>query len=651
MAGMQPEDVFRLTSAGDPRLSPDGVTVAYVVAWVDEESREPRSAVWAVPVDGSTEPRRLTFGPKRDATPRWSPDGRWLAFTSVRDGEVAQLYVSPVDAPGEARRLTDLKEDVQGPVWAPDASRIAFTARDHDPDDDVDETARRPPRRIGRLQYRLDKDGWTVRRTHHVWVVGLPDGDRPMQLTSGDFEDLDPTWAPDGSRIAFVSARHDDWDLTTMSDVFVVLSSGGEPQRLTATDGAYARPAWSPEGSRIAAYFTPGVFDDPRHARVVVLDAAGGERSVLTETLDRNCLPYPPIREPLWDGDQLIFAVEDAGRVPLYRVSADGSSQPRPVLEPDGWVTGYDLAAGTLVHALTTPILPSELFAGDRRLTDVSHTFRNDVALSEPEAFVAVAPDGAKIDAWVMRPVDFDEEQTYPTVLNIHGGPFTQYGQRFFDEFQVQAGAGSVVVYANPRGSSGYAEEWGRAIRGPVEGGPGWGSVDYDDLMAVVDEAVKRFRFIDPDRLAVMGGSYGGYMTSWIVGHTDRFRCAISERAVNDMASEDGTSDLAGFFRGYVGAAAWEEPGAYARISPLSYAADMTTPLLILHSEEDLRCPINQGEQLFTVLRSMRRDVELVRFPAESHELTRSGSPTHRVQRFGIVLEFLDRQLREGAST
>jgi dipeptidyl aminopeptidase/acylaminoacyl peptidase len=649
MAGMQPEDVFRLRSAADPRVSPDGATVAYVVAWVDEASREPRSAIWAATADGSAEPRRLTFGPKRDATPRWSPDGRWLAFTSARDSDLAQLYVSPVDAPGEARRLTDLQEEVTAPVWAPDGSRLAFTARDHDGDDDLEDRVR-PPRRIDRLQYRLDKEGWTVRRTHHVWIVGLEEGDGPRQLTSGDFEDLDPTWSPDGSRVAFVSARHDDWDLSTTSDVYVLPLSGGDPQRLTATEGAYARPSWSPEGSSIAAYFVPGAFDDPRHARVVVVDPASGERSVLTGTLDRNCLPYPPIREPLWDDDQLIFAIEDAGRVPLYRVPSDGSSPPSPVLEPDGWVTGYDLAAGTLVHTRTTPTLPSELFAGDQRLTDVSRSFRNEVSLSEPEPFVAVAPDGARIDAWVMRPIDFDEEQTYPTVLNIHGGPFTQYGQRFFDEFQVEAGAGSVVVYANPRGSSGYAEEWGRAIRGPVEGGPGWGSVDCDDLMAVVDEAVKRYRFIDADRLAVMGGSYGGYMTSWIVGHTDRFRCAISERAVNEMASEDGTSDLAGFFRGYVGATAWEAPEAYARISPLSYAAEMTTPLLILHSEEDLRCPINQGEQLFTVLRSMRRPVELVRFPAESHELTRSGSPTHRVQRFEIVLEFLDRHLRESAS-
>jgi dipeptidyl aminopeptidase/acylaminoacyl peptidase len=204
-----------------------------------------------------------------------------------------------------------------------------------------------------------------------------------------------------------------------------------------------------------------------------------------------------------------------------------------------------------------------------------------------------------------------------------------------------------VVLYANPRGSSGYTEDWGRAIRGPVgDAGPGWGSVDYDDLMAVTDEAIKRFGFIDPERMAVMGGSYGGYMTSWIVGHTDRFRCAISERAVNDIASEDGSSDIGGFFKGYIGAYPWEAPEVYRALSPLTYASEITTPLLILHSEDDLRCPINQGEQLFTMLRALGRDVEFVRFPAESHELTRSGSPTHRVQRFELILEFLGQHLR-----
>ncbi len=297
------------------------------------------------------------------------------------------------------------------------------------------------------------------------------------------------------------------------------------------------------------------------------------------------------------------------------------------------------------MHSATTSGL-AEIYAGDRRLTDVGAAFLAEVGVVEPESFTAVSPDGTEVDAWVLRPAGFEEGTRYPAILNIHGGPFTQYGLRFFDEFQVQAGAGYAVIFANPRGSSGYSEEFGRAIRGPVADGEGWGSVDFDDLMAVVDEAVKRFDWIDPDRLGVMGGSYGGYMTSWIVGHTDRFACGISERAVNDMASEDGTCDFAGFFRGYLGDYPWNAPEAYRDTSPLTFADRITTPLLILHSEDDLRCPIGQAEQLFTVLRNLKREVEFVRFPGECHELTRSGSPIHRVQRFEIVLEWFDRYLK-----
>jgi dipeptidyl aminopeptidase/acylaminoacyl peptidase len=245
-----------------------------------------------------------------------------------------------------------------------------------------------------------------------------------------------------------------------------------------------------------------------------------------------------------------------------------------------------------------------------------------------------------------MRPAGFEAGRTYPALLNIHGGPYGQYGNEFFDEFQVYTGGGYVVLFSNPRGSSGYSEAWGRAIRGPGELGPGWGSVDYEDCMAVVDEALRRFDFIDPDRLGVIGGSYGGYLTSWIVAHTDRFKAAISERAVNQFVSEWGSSDFGFDFKGYLGAFLYEDVESYLKVSPTTYAENIHTPLMILHSEDDLRCPVEQAEQLFVTLRLLKRPVEMVRFPAESHELTRSGSPVHRVQRFELVLDWFDRYLK-----
>ena len=645
MPGMQPTDVHRLTGVADPRVSPDGTTVAHVVWWIDAQQNEYRSALWLAPVDGGAPPRRITFGAGKDAAPRWSPDGRWLAFTSNRAGDLAQLYVMPAAGPGEPRRLTDHKESVSQVTWSPDGSHLAFSARVPDEAYEEKDDAKRRPRRIARLWYKLDDEGWTIDRPHHLFVVPA-DGSAPArQLTSGDFEDTEPAWSPDGSTIAFTSARHQDWDITTVNDIYAVPVDGGEPSRLTVTDGSVSHPSWSPDGTRIAFGFTPGEFDEPRHAQIAILDLASGTRTLLTETLDRNCVPYPPFREPVWDGETIVFALEDGGRVLLYRVRADGSVTPAPIAEGPWCVTGYDATAGVVAEARTDATSLAQLWVDGERRTDVGRALLDDVAAVAPERFTATAPDGTEVDAWIMRPRGLAPGARAPLVLHVHGGPFTQYGDRFFDEFQVQAAAGYAVVYANPRGSSGYTEDWGRAIRGPIGGGPGWGSVDFEDLMAVVDEAIRRFDFVDAARLGVMGGSYGGYMTSWIVGHTDRFACAISERAVNDMASEDGTCDFAGFFRASVGGAAWEDVEAYLRVSPWTYAKDVTTPLLILHSEDDLRCPVGQAEELFTVLRSLRKPVEMVRFPAEGHEMSRSGSPAHRVMRFEVVLEWLDRHL------
>lgn len=645
MSGMIPDDIFALQSVADPRVSPDGSLVAYVVTRVDREANGYAGAIWLATLDGSAEPRQLTSGATHDADPRWSPNGAWLAFTSNRDGRTMQLYVMPVFG-GEPRRLTHLKEDVAEAAWSPDGSTIVFVARVRDEAYDEEDEKRRRPRRFTRLQYKLEHVGWTGDRPQHVFTVRVDGCSEAVQLTEGDFEDSCPAWSPDGAQIAFVSARHPYWDTEIVRDIYLVGARGGEPRRLTHGGGSIDLISWSPDGTRLAAQHYPGVFDDPLHTQIAVVDAQTGAVRLLTGSLDRNCGTHPQVREPVWDGDDLVFAVEDHGNTHVYRVASNGAGEPELVVGGELAVSGLDVVRGQLVYVASQPTRLPELFAGERRLTCVGDAFAGGRELCSPERFTATSADGAEVEAWIMKPAGYEPGEKYPALLSIHGGPFSQYGNQFFDEFQVYCGAGYAVVYANPRGSSGYSQAWGRAIRGSGATGAGWGSVDYEDCMAVIDEAVRHFDLIDGERLGVIGGSYGGYMTSWIVGHTGRFKAAVSERAVNHFISQWGSSDLGWDIKGYTGSFLFEDVEAYLRMSPATYAENIHTPLLILHSEDDLRCPIEQAEQLFVTLRLLRRPVEFVRFPEESHELTRSGSPVHRVQRFELVLEWFDRHLK-----
>jgi dipeptidyl aminopeptidase/acylaminoacyl peptidase len=646
---MLPEDLYALSHAGDPRLSPDGRAVAYVVQRIDREANSYRSAIHVASVDGSSPPRTVA-GAKEDGGPRWSPEGESLAFVSNREGEKKQLYVVPAEK-GDPKRLTDVAEDVTDVVWSPLGDRLAFSARVRDAAYDEEDERRRAPRRITRLQYKLDDVGWTADRRQHIFTVPADGSAEPTQLTAGDYEDGAPTWSPDGTRIAFVSARDEAWDVEDTRDVYVVDAEGGEPVRVTDGSGSCAAPSWSPDGALIAFHYFPGHFDEPRHGQLAVVPADGGEPRVLTQSLDRNCVPYPTIREPIWDDGRIVFSIEDRGNVHVYDVPADGSAEPGALVNGELAVTGYDARGGEIIYTATTPTVPPELYGSQGRLTDLGRSVEEQASIAEAERFTATSADGSEVDAWIVRPADFEAGRRYPVLLSIHGGPFTQYGNRFLDEFQVYSGAGYVVLYANPRGSSGYSEEWGRAIRGPANGGPGWGSVDYDDLMAVVDEALARFEFCDSERLGVLGGSYGGFMTSWIVGHTDRFRAACSERALNNFVSAFGSGDLDWGLKAFVGAFPFEDVDAHLRLSPTTYATNIETPLLILHSENDLRCHVEQGEHLFTMLRLLGREVEFVRFPAEGHELSRSGSPAHRVMRFEAILDWFARHLSAERAT
>jgi dipeptidyl aminopeptidase/acylaminoacyl peptidase len=646
---MKPDDVYALTGAGDPRLHPDGTRVAYVVWWIDPDTHDYRSAIWLADLEESAPPRRLTSGEARDAAPRWSPDGTRLAFVSSRGGENSpvQLYVLPLEG-GEATRLTELDEDVSDIAWSPDGARIAFASRVRSDAYAEEDERRREPRRFTRLNYKLDNVGWTGDRRQQLFVVFADGSAQPRQLTTGDFDHAAPAWSPDGLRLAFVSQLDEDWDLTLATDLYVAsVDDEWEPRKLTHSDGGVDRPVWSPTGDEIAFLYTPGTYDWPWHGQVSVVPDNGGEVRILTSSLDRQCLPHPEVREPVWDGERICFAIEDHGCVHAYAVDAGGTAVPELLVGGRRVVTGFDVRGDVVVHTSSKATAMTELFNGETQLTHVGDDFVSGRTLVEPEHFTARSADGTEVDCWIVRPHDLEAGRKYPTLLSIHGGPFTQYQVGFFDEFQVWAGGGYAVVYSNPRGSSGYSEAWGRAIRGPSkEQGPGWGTVDYEDVIAAIEGALERYDFVDSDRLGVLGGSYGGFMTSWIVGHTNRFKAACSERAVNNLISAWGSSDVFWAFVGQFGSGLYEDFDAWAERSPARYAHNIETPLLIMHSENDLRCAVEQGEHLFITLRLARKSVEMIRFPAEGHELSRSGSPVHRVRRFELLLEWFDRHLK-----
>ena len=647
---MKPKDVYELTGVGDPRVSPDGTRVAYQVWSLDEEANDYRGTIWVAALDGSGEPQAFTTGEKRDGMPRWSPDGKWLAFTSNRGEDKktpANLYVIPAGG-GEARKLTDLKESVEFAEWSPDSTRIVITARVRDKTYDEEDDRKREPRRFTRAFHKLDSVGWTGDRRKHIYVVDVESG-KTKQITDGDNEDDSPAWTPDGKQIVFAGLRGERWDTELIGRLYAVDADGGKVEQLTGDDGSYGHPTFAPDG-RLAYEFSPEDGTYPHHTQIGVMKKLGGKGTLLTTSLDRQCGTYPPIGGPYWDGDRIVFAVEDGGNVHIYAAAADGSGEPELLVGGEHVLGGFHIADGAIAYAASTHTTLRELYAGakGKKLTNVGKSFRKGRKLLDAERFTAKSKDGYEVDAWIMRPPGFDAKKKYPVILTIHGGPFTQYGTGFFDEFQVMAGGGYVVLFSNPRGGSGYSEAHGRAIRGPVgDAGPGWGTVDYEDCMAVVDTALEKFDFLDEKRMGVIGGSYGGFMTSWIIGHTNRFKAAISERAVNNLVSMFGSSDLFWVFERQFGGPLWDNVDAYLERSPSTYAKNIETPVLVLHSENDLRCNIEQGEHLFTLLRLLGKEVEMLRFPVESHELTRSGSPRHRVLRFEAVLEWFDRYLKK----
>lgn len=619
---MKPADLSRIHQPSDPRLSPDGTRLAFVVSTPNlEEDRYDRS-IW---IDDAP----FTAGPG-DLAPRWSPDGHRLAFLRSDGAKPAQAHVIPVGG-GEAKHLTEFELGVEAIEWAPDGSSlaaIAITYLEEWADLDEDERNRRP-RRITQVPFRFDNKGpWTHDRKRHIWLLD-PDGDsEPRCLTPGDHNQEFPAWSPDGSKIAFLTDTADQPGLTTGNEVWSVdVESGSMSQELDR--GFFSQVGYSPGG----ALHVLGNADPRYPVDFFLHRVENGQLLNLTGHLDRGSVSLAAGPAAIrWDGDDAIVGLEDSGTFGVIRVKPDGKVK----TELDGQLvaTGFDAHNGRVVYTASTHDSPGEVYDGDTQLTKLNQA---DLALVAPEHF-RVDSDGVEVDVWVYLP---DGDEKVPLLLNIHGGPASQYGFGFFDEFQVYAGAGYGVVACNPRGSAGRGDDFLRAVVGS-----GWGQVDYADITAAVAGAIDRYDRLDPDRMGVMGGSYGGFMTGWIIGKENRWKSAVVERALTVWTSFSGTSDIGGVFPENYTLASY--PDAWDRwweLGPLAMAHQVTTPTLVLHSETDWRCPIEQAEQYFMALLRNGTTTEFLRFPGEGHEMSRTGKPKHRVERFEAILDWHHRHL------
>ena len=672
--GFQPTDFYDLVTVGDVAVSPEGDLVAFTVTRTLEEENRRRREIWIQALENGRpagDPYRFTAPTGDSYAPRWSPDGSLLSFTSERGDDENSTWFVRVSGPGgEAFHI----EGVRGaPVWSADGDWMAYLALAEETESETETNERDgwiapdalsntldPDRFDGRVvtstRYKVDgtitlRPHFSVNKSRDLYLVSA-EGGVPRRLTALPFDKSDVRWSSDGRTIYFSGdeKQNDESSKELTRDIWAVRLADGSISDLTPSPGSETSPSPSPDGTRLAFVFTAerGAEQD-----LMVVDVGSDGRFAtepvnLTEGWD-----LVPVA-PRWsaDGTAILFSASVRGNRHLFRVAAAGG----PVIQvTDGerHLTSLSLSdrGQVMAYAATDAVSPTELYVArgdgtaERQVTEFNEGFLDRVSLESPERLTWTVGDSVEVEGWVIKPVGYTVGRKYPLILKIHGGPHRAYGNTFFPTFHVLSAAGFFVLYANPRGSSGYGHEFMFATRGQ------WGIMDSEDYLTGVDSALARYPDSDSTLLGVSGGSYGGFMTNWLTATTDRFQAAVTSRSIVNWESLWGSSDARGLTEYEFFGAPWERRDLYRRLSPISYVENVTAPTLIIHSEEDYRTPIGDAEQWFMALKNLDVPVEMVRYPRSSHGLSRAGEPWLLVDRLERIRSWFEHWLVEQAPT